>query len=318
MARISRRENTLLVTGGAGYIGSVLIRELAQDKHFHDRVIRIYDSLYREHLCGLMDLSEDAAYEFIEGDVLDRLNLLRAMQGADTVFHLAGIVRAPLSFDQPELTRQVNHWGTSMVVDCAIEAGVKKLIYASSASVYGPGGPFGEDDPCRPVGPYAKSKRQGEQVVLEGRKRGLDAVVLRLGTTFGYAPSMRFDAVVSRFAFLAGINRTISVHGNGEQVRPFIHVRDATSAFRWCCTHGSREKPVLNVVALNISINGILEELRQLVPGVATHYTDQDLMSELSIEVDSSAILKQGYTFDHGIADGLREMLGKWKGYSGG
>ena len=206
-----------------------------------------------------MDLPADGRYEFIEGDILDRLNLQRAMQDATAVVHLAAIVTTPLSFDHPEWTEQVNHWGTASVVDCMLRSGVSRLIYASSASVYGPGGPFCETDPCRPIGPYAISKRKAEEEVRQGQDRGLDATIVRLATTFGNAPAMRFDATANRFAFLVGVGRSMVIYGTGEQIRPLIHIRDASAVLRFCMATPETEGETLNAVSLHPSVNDIAQ-----------------------------------------------------------
>src|SRR5690606_11511956 len=104
----------------------------------------------------------------------------------------------------------------------------------SSAAVYGPGGPFDESSVCRPVGAYAQSKWRDEQAITSAGERGLCFTVLRLATVFGRAPVMRFDAVANRFAYLAGVGRPLTVFGSGEQIRPLFHVRDASSALRFC------------------------------------------------------------------------------------
>lgn len=300
----------ILVTGGAGYIGSRLIRDMADDPRFTDYTIRIYDNLQRQHFCGLMDLPAEGRYEFIEGDILDRLNLGRAMRGAETVVHLAALVRTPLSFDHPEWTEQVNRWGTASVVDCALEAGVSRLLYVSSASVYGPGGPFRETDACRPIGPYAISKLKGEEEAI----RSLSTIV-RLGTVFGNAPAMRFDGIANRLAYLAGIGRPMVVHGSGKQIRPLIHVRDASAVIRLCLTDASTEEEVINAVTLNPSINQIARALQAIAPDATARYTDQDILTEISFEVNSSKLTELGFQPQFSLEQGLEEMLARWRGF---
>ena len=309
------KEPIILVTGGAGYIGSKLIRDLATDERFANCIIRVYDSLRRQHFCGLMDLPTDGRYEFIEGDILDRLNLERAMRGASAVVHLAAIVRTPLSFDHPEWTEQVNHWGTAAVVDCALNSGVSRLLYTSSASVYGPGGPFRETDICRPIGPYAISKRRGEEQVLQGGERGLRITIVRLGTAFGNAPAMRFDAVASRFAYLVGVGRPMVIHGSGKQIRPLIHVHDASAVLRLCLADSRTEGEIINAVMMNPSVNEIAHTLQTIVPDASVRYTDQDILTEISFKVDSAKLMGMGFRPQFSLEQGLKEMLARWRGF---
>lgn len=308
-------KSVILVTGGAGYIGSQLVRDLATDACFPDVTIRIYDSLRRKQFNGLMDLPVDGRYEFIEGDILDRLNLQRAMQDVVAVVHLAAIVTTPLSFDHPEWTEQVNHWGTASVVECMLRAGVSRLIYVSSASVYGPGGPFRETDPCRPIGPYAISKCKAEMEVRQGQDRGLAATIVRLGTTFGNAQAMRFDATVNRFAFLAGVHRSLVIHGSGEQIRPLIHVRDASAVLRFCLTSAATEGETLNAVSLHPSVNDIARAVQHIVPEATVYYTEQDVLTEISFDADSSKLQALGFVPEYDLEYGLREILARWRGF---
>ncbi len=313
----SSQKNVILVTGGAGYIGSRVVRDLADDDRFSDCTIRIYDSLRRHHVYGLLDLPEEGDFEFVEGDILDRSNLKRAMQDVQSVLHLAAIVRTPLSFDHPDWTKQVNHWGTASVAECALETSVEHVVYASSASVYGPGGPFKEGDDCQPVGPYAEAKLQGEHEVKEARNRGLSVRVARLGTVFGNAPAMRFDAVANRFVYLVSSGRPLVVHGDGNQVRPLIHVKDASAALRLCLSENRPEPRVLNAASANPSINDIADAVKDVVPHAEKRYTDQDVLTEVSFEVDSSRLRETGFRFQHDLEYGLLEMLSRWKGLHG-
>ncbi len=309
------QERVILITGGAGYIGSQLIRDMAADPRFTNCTIRLYDNLQRQHFCGLMDLPAGGRYQFVEGDILDRLNLERAMQGADVVIHLAAIVKTPLSFDHPEWTGQVNHWGTAMVVDAALSVGVPRLLYSSSSSVYGPGGPFKETDVCRPIGPYAISKRKAEEEIIKGGERGLRYTIVRLGTTFGNAPAMRFDAVAGHMVYLVGVRRPMIIHGSGGQIRPLIHIQDASTVLRLCLAEAATEGEIINAVTMNPTANDIAHTLQRLVSGAAIRYTDQDILTEISFEVDSSKLLGLGFQPRFNLEQGLGEMLTRWQGF---
>ncbi len=306
----NNQEPAILITGGAGYIGSQLARDLATDPRFSNYIIRIYDNLQRQHLCGLMDLPSEGRYEFIEGDILDRLNLGRAMHGVQAVVHLAAVVKTPISFDHPEWTEQVNHWGTASVVDCALSADVTRLLYVSSASVYGPGGPFQETDHCRPVGPYAISKLKGENEALRSR-----FTIVRMGTVFGNAPAMRFDGIANRLAYQVGVGRPMIIHGSGEQIRPLIHTRDASAVLRLCLADSRVEGEIINAVTINPTINEIAHALQAIVPDAPIRYTDQDILTEISFHVDSTKLMELGFEPQVSLEQGLAKMVSRWRGF---
>ncbi len=311
----SAKRNVILVTGGTGYIGSRLIYDLATDPHFADYTIRVYDNLHRPNYNSLMDLPSEGRYEFIEGDILDRINLERAMQGVDVVAHLAALVHTPLSFDNPEWTKQINHWGTASVVDASVSAGVSQLLYASSVSVYGPGGPFRETDACRPVGPYAMSKLKGEEEVRQGDWRGLKSAIVRLGTVFGNAPSMRFEAVANRLAYLAGVGRPLIIHGSGQQLRPLIHIADASAALRLCLSNSLAAGEIINATTMSCRVDEIANTLQALRPAASIRYTDQDFLTEISFDIDSSKLMAMGFRSQFDLRQGLEEILARWQGF---
>ena len=307
---------TILVTGGCGYLGSQLIRDLAQLPDFTGGTVRILDNLSQGHQRALMDLPGGLRYEFVEGDILDPTTVELALQDVDTVIHLAAVVRTPLSFDNPAWLEQVNHWGTAHLVNACLAAGVRRLIYTSSTAVYGPGGPFDEADVCRPQGHYAQSKLRAEAAVQAGQARGLEVVTLRLGVLYGLAPVARFDAVANRFAYLAGVGRAVTVFGDGAQRRPFLHVWDASAAVMHALTLPSPldENSVFNVVGENVTVTELVSALQRIRPDVQVRYTEQDIRTHYSFDVSGTRFATQGWeakvTLDIGLAEVMAHFVG--------
>ncbi len=300
----------LLVTGGCGYLGSQLIRDLGEDARFDGATIHVLDNLQRGHARALFDLPGGARYRFFEGDVLDPATMRRALAGVDAVIHLAAIVHTPMSVENAAWVQQVNHWGTSHLVDACVDAGIRRLVFASSAAVYGPGGPFREGDVCRPLGHYAQSKRRAEEIVLAARERGLRPQILRLGSFFGLAPVLRLDAVVNHLGYLAGIRRALPVHGSGEQRRPAIHVADASDALRFALAREvDRDGELFNAVSASPSVNEVVAAIQAVLPDARVHYTEQDVLDHLSMDVDGAALRDAGWRPARSLEAGVRELL---------
>ena len=317
----------ILVTGGAGYLGSRLIRDMANDPALADCTIRIFDNLQRETYATLLDLPPGGRYQFIEGDILDNLGVRRALQGVWAVVHMAAIVRTPLSFGPTGWIEQVNHWGTANLAGAAIQAGVQHMVYVSSAAVYGPidnvGGPapadpraFNENDVCRPVGLYAESKLRGERQLARMGDRSMTVTMLRMAPVFGLAPAVRFDAVANRFAYLASIHRPLTVYGDGQQVRPQLHVSDASAAIRFALVHAQQMAgETYNVLAENTSILALAEAVQTLRPGTDVRYTEQDVLTHLSYAIDGSKINALGWYPQVSLEVGLVELLEHMQGF---
>lgn len=310
----SRTRGVVLVTGGCGYIGSQLICDLAKVFDFGGAAIRILDNMQRGGYQALMDLPEKVRYEFVEGDILDPATVRRALEGVETVVHLAAVVRTPFSFDDPTRIEQVNHWGTARLVEQCLEVGATRFLFVGSTSVYGPGGPYDERSVCRPVGGYGQSKWRAEQAVLAAADRGLRPTILRMATVFGLAPTMRFDAVANRFAYLAGVDRPLVVYGTGEQSRPLIHVRDASAAIRFCLTRAEKTcGKVFNVVGKNVSVLDLARVVKEVKPDVRVHHTEQDVLNHLSLMVDSRKFERLGWKPECSLEHGMAEVITRFK-----
>jgi nucleoside-diphosphate-sugar epimerase len=219
-----------LITGGSGYIGAMLARELLDG----GREVRVLDSL----LHGQEDLAaeqERSGVEVIRADVRDSAARRQALAGAEAVVHLAAIVGDPACALDPEVSDEVNVQATRSLVADANAAGVKQLVFASTCSNYGrmadPNVPITEDGELRPVSLYAEQKVGMEQLILAGNNGPTEPTCLRFATVYGVGRRMRFDLTVNEFTRELWADRELEVFG--EQFwRPYIHVRDAARAVR--------------------------------------------------------------------------------------
>ena len=303
----------ILVTGGCGYLGSQLIRDLATRPELDDVTIRILDNMQGGHYRALMNLPSEGRYQFIEGDLLDPIATRLALDGVDAVVHLAAIVRTPMSFEDPAWVEQVNRWGTAHLLEYCLEGNVKRLIFLSSAAVYGPGGPFTEAGPCHPQGAYAQSKYRAETAVLSAIERGLQATIVRCGTMYGLAPVIRFDAVANRFAYEASTHRAVKVFGSGRQRRTLIHVRDASSAISFVLSRPEQTTgQIFNAVDHNISILELANLIKTIKPGLSVQFTEQDIRTQFSFEASNEKLVALGWNPRVSLAAGLSELANQF------
>jgi len=310
---------TILVTGGCGYVGSQLMRDLGTGPGASDRIVRILDNMSSGSSAyqALMDMPDTGTYEFVEGDILDPAVVETALADVDTVVHLAAIANTPMGYQNPTWVEQVNAWGTARLVEECVAEGVDHLIYTSSVAVYGPRETNAypdEDSPCHPVGPYAHSKHNAEHSVEQAHGRSeLRTTTLRLGIVYGHAPTIRFDAVANRFAYLAGVRHPLTVHGTGAQQRAFVHVRDASRAIQTVLEQpAAPESPaIFNVVGHNASVNAVVEAVRSVEPDISVRHTEQDVQTHFDLVASSEkARTVLGWAPQHTLADGMRELIG--------
>jgi UDP-glucose 4-epimerase len=227
------KETVNVVTGGAGFIGSHLCRSLLR-RGGKVRVIDTFLTGKEENLSDILDLYGDQC-EVIREDIRQEGVLPRAFSGADTVFHQAAITSVQRSVDNPVETNSVNVGGTVKVLWAAQQAGVRKVVFATSTSVYGdsPELPKKEEMDPDPLSPYAASKYAGEVFsAVFSKIYGLQTVALRYFNVFGphQDPNSEYAAVIPRFItrMLAG-DRPV-VYGDGEQSRDFVFVEDVVAA----------------------------------------------------------------------------------------
>jgi UDP-glucose 4-epimerase len=219
-----------LVTGGAGFIGSHLVETLAASGP-----VRVLDDLSTGQRDNLTSIHP--APEIVQADVADTDAVTRAMKGVGVVYHLAALASVQRSLEDPAATHRVCATGTLNVLDAARKAGVRRVVYAGSASAYGiPSGDVQtEADPVRPLSPYAAAKLTGELYMQAfAASFGLETVILRFFNIFG--PRQRADSpysgVIALFIGAMSAGRTPTIHGDGLQSRDFTYVTDVVQALR--------------------------------------------------------------------------------------
>lgn len=217
----------VLVTGGAGYVGSVLVPKMLAAGH---KVTVLDLFLYGDDVFG--DAGKNPNLRMVKGDLRDAATVADALTGCDCVIHLACISNDP-SYDlDPDLGRSINYDAFRPLVRASKAAGVKRFIYASSSSVYGikDEAEVTEDLPLEPLTDYSKFKALCEQELMEERVPGFVTCVIRPSTVCGYAPRQRLDVVVNIFTNQAFHNGKIRVTG-GPQKRPNIHIDDMADLY---------------------------------------------------------------------------------------
>ena len=268
----------VLVTGGAGYVGTELVLKLAENPIVSKIVV--YDNLSRENYNLFINATKQISTDKIHfefGDLLDTRKIKKVLKDIDVVYHLAARASTPFANTDSHLFEQVNHWGTAELVYAIEELQtVKKLIYVSSCSVYGSGKEMiDENTIVNPKTIYGISKMRGEDHVSRlGSK--MNAIIIRLGNVYGYSASMRFDAVINKFMFEAHYKNRISIHGNGRQSRAFIHVNKVADSLQAILTNDI-PSDIYNLTERNLEIYDLIDEVKDLYPSLEFIFINQHL-----------------------------------------
>jgi nucleoside-diphosphate-sugar epimerase len=297
----------ILVTGGAGYIGSHLTRLLLQ-RGYHVRVLDRFD--YGRS--GIAGLEGEGRLELIAGDICNSRDVNRAIRGVEGVVALAAIVGDPACNLDPEETVNLNYTATKILIEACSFYGVRRLVFASSCSVYGASNDtlLTERSRLNPVSLYARTRVLSENIIFD-RWGDVEPVVLRLSTVFGLSPRMRFDLVVNTFTAQAVVDGRITIFG-GNQWRPNVHCRDAARAFALAleAPAAAAAGEIFNVGGE--SLNHRIDELGALV---AEHVGNVEVARcedssdprnyRVSFEKIRSVI---GFVPERSVADGIREV----------
>jgi len=301
----------VLVTGGAGYIGSVLVRQLLK-KGFNVRVI---DSL-KFGGEALYDVMMNPAFEFIKGDVRNESDVDKALEGVDAIAHLAAIVGDPACKKFSEEANETNWSGSVNLFEKAEKAGIKRFVFASTCSNYGkmanPDEFVTETSELRPVSLYAELKVKFEKYLLEERKdTKMSSTALRFSTVYGFSPRIRFDLTVNEFTRNAAINGEQEIWGQ-QFWRPYCHVEDLARSVV-LVLESPIEKVKGNVFNVgsteeNYNKGMIIKEVCKVVPNVKVNYVDSS-EDPRDYRVNFDKIKNTlGYTITKTVPEGVKEI----------
>ena len=297
----------VLVTGGCGYIGSVLVPLLLRRGY----EVRVVDKLYfgEESLAAVRD-----AIELIPGDVrnLDP----SVLDGVHSVIHLGSLSNDPTAEFSPEATRSINYAGTVRLATACKERGISRFTFASSCAVYG----FHVDTladegfPTNPQSSYARSKFDAEAKLCEMADDTFCPASIRQATLFGLSPRMRWDLVANAFVMHAFRDGRLDVWFGGEAYRPLVHVRDAAEA-HLCCLEAERERvrgKVFNLVHANCRILDLATRVQRCLGEIGIHVgieVNHEQSDDRSYMTSGRRITEElGFSPSTTIEDGVREI----------
>lgn len=296
---------TYLITGGAGFIGSHLVRRVLESG-CKVRVLDNFSSGYRENI--------PEGIELIEGDVRDVETVKRAVSGVDYVVHLAAQISVPKSINDPITNDEVNSRGTLNVLMVAKDAGVKQFVLASSCAVYGDSTqlPLSEDCPPAPLSPYAITKLAGEYYCKAFYNlHGFRTVALRYFNVFGpgQRPDSQYAAAIPKFVDAISSGRRPTIFGDGEQTRDFVYVGNIAQAIMLACKSEKAAGRVINIGSgTKTSLNELLRVLGKIAGCDVKPVYEDARAGDIRHSVGNISLAKEllGFECEVGLEEGLR------------
>lgn len=298
----------ILVTGGAGYIGSILTRELLQKKH----AVTVFDNLQFGGE-SVIDLLQYKRFQLIHGDVRNKKQVHFALKNVDCVVHLAALVGEPACKINPKATEEINYKGAKILCDEAKNAGVKRFIHISTCSNYGISDlnhPATEEAELHPISLYAKTKIAAEKYVIRQASKGFAVCVLRLATVYGISPRMRFDLFANEVVRDAFLTKRVAIY-QPFAFRPFVHVSDVARAIITCikAPENKINGQVFNVVNKNYQKQDIVKLAKNNIPSCKIEILDSPA-DKRDYNVSSEKIKKVlGFQAKTNLDTGIKEML---------
>jgi len=313
----------VLVTGGAGFIGSSFAKKARQQGW----QVTVLDNLSTGHK-SIVDELEKLGIRVIIGDIRNRELLSKEMLNCTAVVHLAAQVSVPLSVEKPEETNEINVLGTDNVIQSCFDNDVQRLVVASSAAVYGNADtlPLKEQDAGQILSPYAESKWINEQQILEARNNGLKATALRFFNVYGVGqrPDGAYAAVVPKFVDMMVNKQAPKINGDGLHTRDFVHVDDVCNAI-WSLIDGEWKADnhhVYNVATqtrvtlldlISIINNSLTQGIPNFTPLMPTHGPERvgDIRHSMAsiARINETIQWTPKVKFEHGIKELVLQRL---------
>jgi nucleoside-diphosphate-sugar epimerase len=298
----------VLVTGGSGYIGSILVRKLLEKGHY----VRVMD-VFKFGFDPLREIMPNKNLEIYPGDIKNPTDVSNGLKDMDAIVHLAAIVGDPACFIQADNAVETNYLSTLRIAIAAREKGIKNFIFASTCSVYGClEGMLTEESVLKPQSLYAETKVLAEQGLLNLKTENFRPIILRLGTLYGLSFRPRFDLVIN---YLTGkiITENKAMIFGGDQWRPFLHVHDAAEAFSFALEN--RENMIEHIYNIgankeNYQMKDIGIIFKKVFPNADIQSVDE-LKDPRSYKVSFKRIEDKGYHLEHEIEPSIRELL-RW------
>ncbi len=298
-----------LVTGGAGFIGSHLVEALLLQGH----QVKVFDNFSAGKASNLAPL-KSASLEIIIGDIADEKLLQLAAAGVDGIFHLAAVVSVQLSIERPTECSRTNALGTMNVFEAARKAKIPRVVYASSAAIYGDNTnlPLSEVETPAPLSPYGMDKWYGENIArLYSHLHGVTSAGLRFFNVYGprQDPKSPYSGVISIFLEAARQGKELTIFGDGEQSRDFIYVKDVVAAMLLAMNSADKNADIFNVASgTELTLNQLVETIGLSLPKAIQKKHQLPRAGDIIKSVADVSHIRTvlGYRARHGLTDGIK------------
>ena len=301
-----------LVTGGAGFIGSNIVKELLKRGEF----VRVLDNFATGKRENLFEFKDNSNFELIEGDLRSFHIVRSAVKGVDYILHQGALPSIPRSINDPITTNEVNILGTLNILEAAKEFGVKRVVYASSSSVYGNSDvlPKTEGMPIQPLSPYALSKYTGERYCqIYYKIYSLETVVLRYFNVFGpnQDPTSQYSAVIPKFIKLMKEGQSPTIYGDGTQSRDFTYVENIVEANLLACEVDKVAGEIFNIACgKRYTILQLVETINRILGKNIVPIFDKERVGDVKHSLANIEKAKRflGFKVIYGFEEGLNKL----------